>query len=79
MQVKFIMAHAELQLSNKIMCVYICNISSDISDGTHSLTFFCDNSSTGMSFITMLCFMVHGVAFHNFKYELLIMMEMVMS
>ena len=23
--------------------------------------------------------MVHGVAFHNFKYELLIMMEMVMS
>ena len=33
-----------------------------------------------MSFITMLmCFMVHGVAFHNFKYELLIMMEMVMS
>ena len=43
----------------------------------HSLTFFCDNSS--MSFITMLCFMVHGVAFHNFKYELLIMMEMVMS
>ena len=77
MQVKFIMAYAELQLSNKIMCVYICNISSDISDGTHSLTFFCDNSS--MSFITMLCFMVHGVAFHNFKYELLIMMEMVLS
>ena len=30
MQVKFIMAHAELQLSNKIMCVYICNISSNI-------------------------------------------------
>ena len=23
--------------------------------------------------------MVHGVAFHNFKYELLIMMEMVLS
>ena len=30
MQVKFIMAHAELQLNNKIMCVYIRNISSNI-------------------------------------------------